>query len=73
MLLADLSLPVLALILLGVVLYNVRIEKRRSRAADYTVSEVKMHNVRINDRVEDSFDDGVFDPPPAQPREISRH
>lgn len=73
MLLADLSLPVLALILLGVVLYNVRVEKRRSRAAGHTVGEVNMRDVRLNERAEDLYDDGLFDPAPAQPREISRH
>jgi hypothetical protein len=63
MTLMDLSLPVLALLLLGIVLYNVRVEKRRARSADQTVQPVSMRDVRLHDviNVSGRDDDDLFD------------
>jgi len=75
MTLIDLSLPVVALLLLGVVLYNVRMEKRRARSADKTVKPVAMHDVELHGMIEASArdgDDDLFE----QPRPfdgLSRH
>lgn len=69
MTLVAFAIPFLALGVLGLVFYNVKIEQRRRAAANQMMLRpAKMYEIQIG-----SAEDDLFEPPPAPPREIVRH